>query len=102
MMKLLDLPAVAVSRLPAAVCPVAPDGAQAYVDKITGYVLWGVLALFVIGIVTSIGAVVAGRIFSMQHASKAGVVGVAVVFGAALMYLILPPILSAFLGTGCV
>ncbi len=90
----------AVPRL-AAVCPVAPDGAQAYADKITGYVLWGVLALFVVGLVTGVGAVVAGRIFAMPHASKAGVTGVAVVFLAGLMYLILPPMLAAFLGDGC-
>ena len=32
------------------VCPVAPPGAQVQVDKITGYVLWAVLALSLIHI----------------------------------------------------
>lgn len=91
----------AATRLPA-VCPTAPPGAQAHVDKITGYVLWAVLALFVIGLVVGVGGIVAGRAFQMQHASKTGVVGIAVVFAAALAYLVLPPILDAMLGQGCV
>lgn len=100
-MHMLDLVSAAATRLPA-VCPVAPTGAQAYADKITGYVLWAVLALFLIGLVTSVGSIVAGRIFAMQHASKAGVVGLAVIFAAGLAYLILPSMLKAFLGSGCV
>ena len=75
--------------VPAAICPVAPPGAQAYVNTLTGYVLWGVLALMVVGVVVSIGAVVGGRVFAMPHASKAGVVGVAVVFVAAVAYICL-------------
>lgn len=88
--------------IPLAVCPVAPPGAQKYADQLTGYVLWGVLALFVVGVVVSIGAIVAGRIFAMPHASKAGVVGLAVIFLAAIAYMIMPAIVSAVTGTGCV
>lgn len=88
--------------LPLKVCPVAPPGAQKYADQLTGYVLWGVLALFVVGVVVSIGAIVAGRIFAMPHASKAGVVGLAVIFLAAIAYMIMPAIVSAVTGTGCV
>ena len=88
--------------IPLAVCPVAPPGAQQYADQLTGYVLWGVLALFVVGVVVSIGAIVAGRIFAMPHASKAGVVGLAVIFLAAIAYMIMPAIVSAVTGSGCV
>jgi len=88
--------------IPLNVCPVAPPGAQKYADQLTGYVLWGVLALFVVGVVVSIGAIVAGRIFAMPHASKAGVVGLAVIFLAAIAYMIMPAIVSAVTGTGCV
>lgn len=84
------------------ICPIAPPGAQQYTDKLTGYVLWGVITLFVIGVVISIGAIVAGRIFSMPHASKAGVVGVAVVFLAAIAYLVLPGLISSMTGNGCI
>ncbi|HET7477095.1 MAG TPA: hypothetical protein VFJ97_13870 [Dermatophilaceae bacterium] len=84
------------------VCPVAPPGAQAYADQLMGYVLWGVIALFVLGVVVSIGAIVAGRIFGMPHASKAGIVGVAVVFLAAIAYLVLPGIVATMTGSGCV
>jgi hypothetical protein len=65
-------------------------------------VLWGVLALFVVGVVIGIGAVVAGRIFSMPHASKGGVVSVAVVFLSAAGYMILPGMIRMITGAGCV
>lgn len=74
---------------PALVCPVAPPGAQTYADQLTGYVLWGVLALFVVGVVIGVGAIVAGRIFSMPHASKAGVVSIVVIFMASIGYMVL-------------
>jgi len=88
--------------VPLAVCPVAPPGAQAQADKLTGYVLWGVIALFVVGIAVSIGAIVAGRVFHMQHASKAGVVGVVVVILAAIAYVTMPSVVTGILGAGCI
>jgi hypothetical protein len=60
-----------------------------------------VLILFVLGIVIGLGAVLAGRIFSMPHASKVGVVSLVVVFIAAIGYLVLPGMLNAMLGDGC-
>lgn len=84
------------------VCPKAPPGAQVHVDSIMGYVLWGVGILFVLGIVVGIGAVVAGRLFGMPHASRAGIVGLIMVFIAVIAYLVLPGILDAMLGSGCV
>ena len=87
---------------PAAICPVAPPGAQAHANTLIGYVLWGVLALFFVGVVVSIGAIVAGRVFSMPHASKAGVVGVVVVFIAAVAYVVAPGMLATITGAGCV
>ena len=95
-------PTALVTMAPTAVCPVAPPGAQAYADQITGYVLWGVLILFVVGVVVAIGAVVAGRLFSMPHASKVGVVSIAVVFLAAVGYMILPGMIGGITGSGCV
>jgi len=83
------------------ICPVAPPGAEVPTDQITGYVLWGVLILFVLGIVIGLGAVLAGRIFSMPHASKVGVVSLVVVFIAAIGYLVLPGMLNGMLGDGC-
>jgi hypothetical protein len=85
-----------------AVCPVAPPGAQGYADTLTGYVLWGVLALMLVGVVVSIGAVVGGRVFAMPHASKGGVVGIVVVFVAAIAYMVVPGMLSGITGAGCV
>lgn len=83
------------------ICPVAPPGAEVPTGQITGYVLWGVLILFLLGIVIGIGAVLAGRIFSMPHASKVGVVSLVVVFIAAIGYLVLPGMLNGMLGDGC-
>jgi len=88
--------------LPLQICPVAPGNAQRYVDQITGYVLWGVGILFLIAIVVAVGAIVAGRVFSMPHASKVGVVSIVVVFLSAIAYLVLPGLLTAMMGSGCI
>jgi hypothetical protein len=90
-----------VSQLPA-VCPVAPPGAQVYTDQLLGYVLWAVITLFVVGVVVAIGAIVGGRIFSMPGASRGGVVAVVMVFLAVIGYLVLPGVVRAMTGTGCV
>lgn len=86
----------------AKVCPKAPPGAVGPVSEITGYVLWGVIILFGLGVVIGIGAVIGGRIFSMPHASKVGVISIVVVFAAAVGYLVLPGMLNGILGNGCI
>ena len=91
-----------MTLIPMNTCPVAPPGAQVYADQLTGYVMWAVLALFVVGVVVSIGGIVGGRILSMPHASKAGVVGLFVVFIAAILYTVVPSMVSSVTGTGCV
>ena len=88
--------------IPLDICPKAPGNAQVYVDQITGYVLWGVQILFVIAIVVAIGAIVAGRLFSMPHASKVGVISIVVVFLSAIAYLVLPGLIDAVMGSGCI
>lgn len=85
-----------------AVCPVAPPGAEAYANTITGYVMWAVIVLFGVGAIVGVGAVVAGRVFAMPHASKAGVVSLVVVFIAAVAYMVLPGMISGVTGAGCV
>ena len=91
-----------IATAPAAICPVAPPGAEAHANTLIGYVLWGVLALFFVGLVVAVGAIVAGRLFSMPHASKAGVVGVVVVFISAVVYVVAPGMLEGITGSGCV
>jgi hypothetical protein len=81
---------------------VAPGNAQTYVDQITGYVLWGVGILFLVAIVVAVGAIVAGRLFNMPHASRVGVISIVVVFLAAIAYLVLPGMLQSILNTGCI
>lgn len=88
--------------VPLEICPIAPPGAQPYADQITGYVLWGVLGLFGVGVIVLVGAIVAGLVFRMPHASKAGVIGLAVILLAALAYLIVPGIVQSMLGRGCI
>ncbi len=83
-------------------CPRALPGAQKYVDQITGYVQWGVKVMFVVALVVSIGAIVAGRLFSMPQSSKLGVVSIVAVFLCAIAYLVLPGMLKAILGSGCI
>ena len=85
-----------------AVCPKAPPGAAGPTNEITSYVLWGVIVLFGLGIIIAIGAIIAGRVFSLPHASKVGVISVVVVFACAIAYLVLPGMLNGILGKGCI
>ncbi|WP_220093482.1 hypothetical protein [Flexivirga caeni] len=94
--------AAKASTLTTAVCPKAPKGASGPVNDIKGYVMWGVIVLFFLGIVVGIGGVVAGRVFSMPHASKVALVGLAVVFLAAIGYKVLPAMLNGIMGSGCI
>ncbi len=93
---------VGLALLPLQVCPVAPGNAAKYVDQITGNVLWAVGVLFLLGLIVGVGAIVAGRIFGMPHASKVGVISLVVVFIAVLAYLTLPGMLDALMGKGCI
>ncbi len=106
-MTLTALTAAAVTRLgplliPLKVCPKAPPGAQVHADEITSYVLWGVIALFGVAVVVAVGGIVAGRLFNMPHASKAGVVGIVVVLLSAIAYTVAPGIVDTMLGSGCI
>ncbi|TWP33142.1 hypothetical protein FGL98_22290 [Leekyejoonella antrihumi] len=73
-----------------AACPKAPPGMDAYQGTITGWVQWAVLGLISIGVIVGIGAIVAGRVFSMPHASKVGIISIVVVFLCAVAYMVLP------------
>lgn len=88
--------------VPLQVCPKAPAGAQQYVDDISGYVLFGVIAIFGIAGAVSVGAIVLGRILNMHHVSQGGVVGLFVVLIAAVLYVLFPDIVADFLGNGCI
>ncbi|MBB1514300.1 hypothetical protein H5399_17095 [Tessaracoccus sp. MC1627] len=85
------------------VCPVAPAGAQVLVDEFLGWFSWALVwVAFPAGILAAVAAVIMGKVFSMPHVSKGGLIGVFVILGAALLYLVIPGILAGFLGDGCV
>ena len=84
------------------VCPVAPPGAQAYADQMTGYVMWGVLILLGVGVIVGLGAIVGGRVFSLPHASKAGIVSLVMMFISGIAYMVVPPMVAGITGGGCV
>ena len=88
-------------ELSAAVCPKAPPGAQTFVDDVTAWVKWGVLALIGISAVVSLGSILAGRIFSHPHASRYGAMGVAVVVMVAITYTVILVVLGSITGSGC-
>ena len=94
--------AVHRAMMPLLVCPKAPPGAQSQVNMVESYVLWGVLAMFLIALFVGVGAIVGGRLFSMPHASKAGVVSLVVIMICAILYFVAPGMLHGMLGTGCV
>ncbi|RMB57236.1 hypothetical protein [Tessaracoccus antarcticus] len=86
-----------------AVCPVAPAGAQPLVDQFLGWFAWFLVWIgFPASILAAIGAILIGKLFSMPHVGKGGLIGIFVVLGAALLYLVVPGILAGFLGDGCV
>lgn len=91
-----------LTSLATRICPIAPPGAQGYADQLMGYLLWGIGILFLLGVLVGIGSVVGGRAFAMPHASRAGVVGIVLVFAAIVAYLVLPGIVRAMTGSGCV
>jgi ABC-type dipeptide/oligopeptide/nickel transport system permease subunit len=97
-----DVIANHASTVLATVCPVAPPGAQAYADQMTGYVMWGVLILLGIGVIVGLGAIVGGRVFSLPHASKAGIVSLVMMFIAGIAYMVVPPMVAGITGSGCV
>ena len=92
----------ALLPMAAQVCPKAPPGAVGPTNEITSYVLWGVIVLFGLGIIIAIGAIIAGRVFSLPHASKVGVISVVVVFACAIAYLVLPGMPNGIPGKGCI
>ena len=94
---LADVP----GELSAAVCPEAPRGMQGCADDVTAWVKWGVLGLLAISAVVSLGAILAGRIFSHPHASRCGAMGVAVVVMVAITYTVILVILDSITGSGC-
>ena len=95
------VPAVAAPvEVSAAVCPEAPPGTQAFADDVTAWVKWGVLTLIGISAIVSLGAVLAGRIFSHPHASRYGAMGVAVVVMVAITYTVILIILDSINGSG--
>jgi len=86
----------------ARICPKAPPGAVEPTNQITAYVLWGVIAIMGLALLVGLGAVAGGRLFAMPHASKLGVISIAVIFVCGIALLILPGMFNAFIGEGCI
>lgn len=86
----------------AEVCPKPIPGAQPYMDDITGWIMTGVLWMIGVAVLVAVGAVIGGRMFNMPHASKVGIISMAFVFFGAVAYMVVPPIVRAVTGDGCV
>ncbi|RMB57844.1 hypothetical protein [Tessaracoccus antarcticus] len=85
------------------VCPVAPEGAQPLVDQFIGWFVWFIVWVgFPASILASIGAILVGKLFSMPHVGKGGLIGLFVILGAALLFLVVPGIVAGFIGNGCI
>ena len=84
------------------VCPVAPDGAQPLADQMIGWFVWFIVWIaFPAGLLASIAAILVGKFLSMPHVGKGGLIGIFVVLGTALLFLVVPGILAGFIGNGC-
>jgi hypothetical protein len=84
------------------ICPKPPPGAVEPTNEITAYVLWAVIAIMGLAILIGLGAIAGGRLFAMPHASKVGVISIAVIFVGGIALLVLPGMFNAFIGKGCV
>ncbi len=97
----LAAPAHASPDISATVCPEAPPGTQDFMNDVTAWVKWGVLALIVLAALFSLGSILLGRIFSHPHASRFGSMGIAVTVIVAIIYTVILVILDSITGTGC-
>jgi len=88
--------------LPLEVCPSLPAGAQAAFDTINGYVLGGVIALFVTVVIIGVGAIVLGRVIHNPHLTKGGVITLVVAAASAALLPVVLPIVQGLIGTGCI
>lgn len=84
------------------ICPTLPEAATTAVNEISGYVLGGVAALFLVAIVIGIGAILAGRIFGMPHLSKGGVMTLVVTAIVAVALPVVYAVVVGLRGTGCI
>jgi hypothetical protein len=84
------------------ICPSPPPGAEAPTDRITGYVLWGVIAIMGVALLTGIGAVAMGRLMSMPHSSRIGVISLLVVFVCGAGLGVVTGMFNGLIGEGCV
>jgi len=83
------------------VCPAAPSASlQTHMNSLQGWVKWGVIGLMIIAAIISLGAILAGRIFSHPHASRAGTMGLAVVLLVAVGFVTVIGILRGIVGSG--
>jgi hypothetical protein len=92
--------ATQTARLSAAFCPKAPPGTQVYVDDVTGWIAWGVLAILTVAALVSIGSILVGRIFAHPHGSRYGAIGLTVTVICAVLYVTVPAILGSIVTSG--
>ena len=82
------------------VCPREIPGMKPYVDAVTGWVAWGVLAILTVAGLVSIGSILAGRIFAHPHGSRYGAIGLTVTVICAVLYVTVPTILGGIVTSG--
>lgn len=93
--------AAAPADVYAAVCPEAPPGTQEFMDDVTAWVKWGVLALIILSALISLGSILVGRIFSHPQASRFGSMGIAGTIIVAILYTVILVVLATITGDGC-
>ncbi len=86
----------------AQVCPEAPTGVQGYADDFTSWTLWAVLVILAIAAVAGAGMLVFGRLTGHPKGARLGLEVIMAVIGGAVLFVILPGIVSGITGKGCV
>jgi hypothetical protein len=65
---------------------VAPEGVSAPIEKLMGYVKWGVLVVIIVAGFVGAGAVAGGRLFAHNGTSKVGISLLMSAIGGAVLY----------------
>lgn len=84
------------------ICPQAPPGAASATNQVMGYFAWGAIIGMVAGGIVLVALIVVGKIFNIGRLAAGAAVGLLVLIGVAIIYLMWPELIQSILGDGCV
>ena len=99
---LSHLVAEATQHAAGGLCPKAPTGVEPFVNDFQSWIQWGVLAIILMAAVAGAGMLVFGRVTGHPKGARLGLEVIMVVILGAVLYVIIPGIVTGITGKGCV